>query len=827
MTQPIKLSKYQLARQLLGGFAVSLFTVGVVSLSITYTSINQNLQTQIRQRARGITQGLEFATEGLIQDKEVFLLERIVQNYATLPTVIEISIVTPDGMVIAHSRTMDIKGTNTKYASLHPEIAPLAQQASQSGLGQTIRTSIKGKHVVVQILPFSSTLFQENNNDSATNLSSGRGIVIAIMNLQELEEEALQNSTYSIYAMLLSLGIMLAFMAWLLRKLVIRPLTEITSAVSVSQDQDSMTLPEMPNNEIGFLGTTFASVFEQLKTYKQREMDIVEKKYAEVAQRYELATRSAKVWVWDWDIETDSFVIDSVVKEWLGYTQSALPVNLATWLNYVYTSDRGLFLKNLQSHLDGKIPEFNCEHRLMDVDGNLEWFLSRGQVVRGADNKAIRAIGTITDINDIKRYEAQLQQTNQELARATRLKDEFLANMSHELRTPLNAILGMTEGLREQVFGTVNADQVESLQVIERSGLHLLSLINDILDVAKIESGQLELDCTSINVAMLCKSSLTFIKQQALNKGIQIEVKIPRNIPELQVDERRMRQVLINLLNNAVKFTPQGGNIILEVRLQDSTTADKSDKSSQELGQAPHDSNSVSLSQKYLYIDVTDTGIGISPENINRLFKPFMQIDSALNRQYEGTGLGLALVKRLVEVHGGKVSLRSQEGVGSCFTIALPYNDFSQATNSPTATSTLTQNIYTEADDAIPALKVIPLILLAEDNDANIITISSYLKSKGYRIVFAQNGQEAIAVAKAEQPDLILMDVQMPIIDGLEATRQIRQIPALVNVPIIALTALAMTGDRERCIAAGATEYLSKPVKLKQLAQTIHQILVT
>lgn len=820
MTEPIKLSKYQLARQLLGGFAVSLFTVGVVSLSITYTSINQNLQTQIWQRARGITQGLEFATEGLIEDKEVFLLERIVQNYATLPTVIEISIVTPDGTVIAHSRTMDIKGTNTKYASLHPELASLAQQASQSGLGQTIRTSIKGKHVVVQILPFSSTLFQENNNDSAINLSSGRGIVIAIMNLQELEEEALQNANYSIYAMLLSLGVMLAFMAWLLRKLVIRPLTEITSAVSVSQHQDSMTLPKMPNNEIGFLGTTFASVFEQLKTYKQREMDIVEKKYAEVAQRYELATRSAKVWVWDWDIETDSFVIDSVVKEWLGYTQSALPVNLATWLNYVHTSDRGLFLKNLQSHLDGKVPEFNCEHRLMDMDGNLEWFLSRGQAVRGADNKAIRAIGTITDINDIKHYEAQLQQTNQELARATRLKDEFLANMSHELRTPLNAILGMTEGLREQVFGIVSTAQVESLQIIERSSLHLLSLINDILDVAKIESGQLELDCTSTNVALLCQTSLTFVKQQALSKGIQIEVKIPRNIPELQVDDRRMRQVLINLLNNAVKFTPQGGSIILEVRLQDPATADKS---SQELGQATHDSNSVSLPQKYLYIDVTDTGIGISPENINRLFKPFTQIDSALNRQYEGTGLGLALVKRLVEVHGGKVSLRSQEGVGSCFTIALPYNDFSQAANTPT--SPMTQDVCTDANNPIP--EVIPLILLAEDNEANIITISSYLKSKGYRMVFAQNGQEAIAVAKAEQPDLILMDVQMPIIDGLEATRQIRQIPDLVNVPIIALTALAMTGDRERCLAAGATEYLSKPVKLKQLAQTIHQILAT
>lgn len=812
MTVQMKLPKYQLARQLLGGFAISLLTVGVVSLSITYTALRQNLQQQIQQRARGITQGLEFATEGLIEDKEVFLLERIVQNYATLPTVIEISIIAPDGTLLAHSRTMDIKETNTKYASLHPDLASFAQKSFQSGLEKNIQTIVKGKRVVVQILPFSSTLFQKDNKEFVNN--QGSGIVIAIMNLQEMEEEALQNTSYAIYLMIFSLVLMLAFMAWLLRKLVLSPLTKMTLAVSNSQKQGNLILPAMPNNEIGFLGDTFASVFEQLKTYKQREMDIVEKKYAEVAQRYELATRAAKVWVWDWDIETDYFVMDSVVREWLGYTQSALPVNIASWLNYIYIDDRSLFLKNLQSHLDGNSPEFNCEHRLMDVDGNLKWFLSRGQAFKGADNKAIRAIGTITDINDIKHYEAQLQQTNQELARATRLKDEFLANMSHELRTPLNAILGMTEGLQDHVFGTVTTAQIESLRVIERSSSHLLSLINDILDVAKIESGQLELDYTSTNVALLCQSSLAFVKQQALSKSIQLEVKIPRYIPELQVDERRIRQVLINLLNNAVKFTPQGGRITLEVRLQDSIDLDEP---------KPHDNLPITLPKKYLCIDITDTGIGISPENINRLFQPFMQIDSALNRQYEGTGLGLALVKRLVEVHGGKVSLRSQEGVGSCFTIALPCNDFYQEKNPPMLTST--HDVHTASTDDIP--EAMPLILLAEDNDANVVTISSYLKAKGYRMVLAQNGRDAIAMAKAEHPDLILMDVQMPIIDGLEATRQIRQVPALVNVPIVALTALAMTGDHERCIAAGANEYLSKPFKLKQLAKTIHHLLAT
>ncbi len=394
--------------------------------------------------------------------------------------------------------------------------------------------------------------------------------------------------------------------------------------------------------------------------------------------------------------------------------------------------------------------------------------------------------------------------SNQELARATRLKDEFLANMSHELRTPLNAILGMTEGLQEEVFGTITQEQIKALQTIESSGSHLLELINDILDIAKIESGQIQLDCTRVSIAYLCQSSLAFIKQQALKKRIQLEIKLALNLPELLIDERRIRQVLINLLNNAVKFTPVGGRITLEVSCQ----------------QSPVDSNAGdSPLPNTLRIAVIDTGIGIAPEDINKLFQPFIQIDSALNRQYQGTGLGLALVKRIVELHGGQVVLTSEVGVGSCFTIELPCGDFAPSSPEPETTS------WGEIEPSQPETRASPLILLAEDNEANIMTVSSYLKAKGYRILLAQNGQDAIDFAKKQSPDLILMDIQMPGMDGLEAIKQIRLDPNLVDVPIIALTALAMTGDRDRCLAQGANDYLTKPVKLKQLATTIQQLL--
>ena len=416
---------------------------------------------------------------------------------------------------------------------------------------------------------------------------------------------------------------------------------------------------------------------------------------------------------------------------------------------------------------------------------------------------------SLHDITERQQAAIQLQRTNEDLARATRLKDEFLANMSHELRTPLNAILGMTEGLQEEVFGTINDKQKKSLQTIERSGNHLLSLINDILDLAKVESGQIELDCTPTSVESLCQSSLVFIKQQAFKKHIELEVNLSPNLPEILIDERRMRQVLINLLSNAVKFTVEGGKITLEVRFV-------------QIASELEVINS--LPRHYIQIAVIDTGIGISSKNIQKLFQPFVQIDSALNRQYTGTGLGLALVKRIVELHGGEVGLTSDVGVGSRFTLKLPDHRIVQSSSKPEKLRTSDLSIKSNSSQIQEHKSY--LILLAEDNEANISTFSSYLRAKGYRILVAQDGKEAIALTKAEHPDLILMDIQMPIMDGLEAIKQIRLDPNFVNMPIIALTALAMTGDREKCLEAGANEYMTKPVKLNLLAASIQQFLI-
>ncbi len=386
---------------------------------------------------------------------------------------------------------------------------------------------------------------------------------------------------------------------------------------------------------------------------------------------------------------------------------------------------------------------------------------------------------------------AELEAANAELARAARLKDEFLASMSHELRTPLNAILGLSEALQEEVYGPLTKKQARSLHSIEESGRHLLSLVNDVLDVSKIEAGRMELQIQRTLIARVCEASLRLIKQSAKTKRIEVFSNLDRRVTSLEADQRRLKQMLVNLLSNAVKFTPEGGSIGLDV-----------------VGE---------LKARKVHFTVWDTGIGISKSEIGRLFAPFVQLDSALSRQYAGSGLGLSLVYRLAKLHGGDVSVESEPGQGSRFTVTIPWE--------PAKTAPLTSEIV--APVALVPPSVAPespyTILLAEDNRANIEAISECLLALGYQVVVVQDGLEAVKRTRERRPDLILMDILMPGMSGLEAIRHIRADAdqQVASIPIVVITARVMPGDREECMAAGADEYLPKPVSLKRLIEVI------
>ncbi|HEY3476699.1 MAG TPA: PAS domain S-box protein [Anaerolineales bacterium] len=396
-------------------------------------------------------------------------------------------------------------------------------------------------------------------------------------------------------------------------------------------------------------------------------------------------------------------------------------------------------------------------------------------------------------VQRVEERTADLSRANSNLARALRVKDEFLANMSHELRTPLNAILGLSESLGEQIAGPLNEKQQKYISTISESGHHLLSLINDILDLAKIDAGQITLDINKVDIRSVCQASLRMIKQLAQKKNQEVALEIDPGLGLMWADERRLKQMIVNLLGNAVKFTPENGKLGLQV-------------------QGDQEANQISFT-------VWDNGIGIKQEDLARLFQPFVQLDSGLARESTGTGLGLALVAQMARLHGGGVNAHSEAGKGSRFTIVLPWEPVMVMDSAARMriTGKFRAIQFNETNK--------PRILLVEDTKEVIMMLKDYLELAGYQVFTAQDGIDGIVQARHVKPDLILMDVQMARMDGIETTRKLRGDPNFRYTPIIALTALAMPQDRERCLAVGMDEYISKPVNLKALVKIIQSCL--
>ena len=488
----------------------------------------------------------------------------------------------------------------------------------------------------------------------------------------------------------------------------------------------------------------------------------------------------------------------------LGYKLEEWLAESEFWQKAVHPDDYPSVMERLtRCELTGE--PFEMEYRMLAHDGHVVWFHDHMVLIRDQRGQPLYWQGLKMDVTKRKEAEEEILQLNaelehrvvdrtRELERALRAKDEFLASMSHELRTPLNSILGLSESLAENVAGPLNEKQERYVTTIIESGHHLLSLINDILDLAKIEAGQIVLNIEEVNVQRVCQASLRMISEMAHKKNQEVSLEIAADMDVVWGDERRLKQILVNLLSNAVKFTPENGKLGIQVH------ADRE--------------------EKRVIFSVWDNGIGIHEKDLQRLFRPFVQLDSSLSRGVTGTGLGLALVTQMVRLHGGSISVDSQPGEGSRFDIILPWE--------PALVSDAELRLKSTGKfHAIrPDVMDRPLILIIEDAMETNIMMSDYLESAGYRVLAARDGKTGIDQAKQSHPSLILMDIQMPNMDGLEATRRLRSDPQFRATPIIALTALAMPGDRERCLAAGATDYIMKPVSLKSLTQLIDRYLL-
>ncbi len=489
-----------------------------------------------------------------------------------------------------------------------------------------------------------------------------------------------------------------------------------------------------------------------------------------------------------------------------GYTEQELcALAIADMINLMPPEGREQIVAEIDRFMHSDDPHLTLEIRVVCKDGLQRWIETMIAPISYRGKPAFQI--AYIDITERKkaaeklgRLTEQLREANAELAQALRTKDEFLATMSHELRTPLNVMLGLSEALLEGVYGPVAIPHQAAITSIHESGQRLLSLISDILDLTQINAGRIELSMGRVDVSATCLACLRYIMADVRKKQFVLVTNFDPDVTTIAADERRLKQIIMNLLSNAVKFTPTGGEISLET-----------------MGDREHGT---------MRLIVKDTGIGIAPEKQRRIFRPFVQLDSSLHRHFEGAGLGLALVTRLVDLHGGHISVESEVGVGSRFIVTLPWNpeldderNTARWTVDTQTKTSVTPMARRDASDESP------LILIAEDNDSTSAVIARYLQRHGYRFAIARDGADAIQQARSAPPALILMDIQMPGMNGLEATRQIRADAALASIPIIALTALVMPGDRERGLEAGAQDYLSKPVSLKRITSLIEQYL--
>jgi two-component system sensor histidine kinase/response regulator len=547
-------------------------------------------------------------------------------------------------------------------------------------------------------------------------------------------------------------------------------------------------------------------------------MDIQHQKEAEAAllqmtKRFERAVAASNEGLFERATDGDEFYFAPRLYELLGYAPDEIP-STRTWvMAQLHPDDLRIFDDGTQIGIEQRT-RWTLEYRLRCKDGEYRWIRERAGVTPDETGRLLLS-GVLSDIHEEKLARQELQRHRDHLAelvaerttsletakeeaeRANAAKSQFLANMSHEIRTPMHGVLGMLELLRG---GRLGEAEQRYADVAYRSAQNLLAIINDILDFSKIEAGKLDVETIDVNVRSAVQEACDLWTSRIQAKGLRLGCHIDASVPPVaRGDPGRLSQVLNNLIGNAVKFTETGS---VDVRV------------------AVHSGRA----GQRLRFEVSDTGIGMAAETVDHLFQPFMQADTSMSRRFGGTGLGLAITRQLVELMKGEIGVDSNLGRGSCFWFELPL----AAACAQAGPAIAAAGLPSAAVGAAPVQDTEPSVLIVEDNAVNRMVAEAMLSELGCRLTLAGNGLEALELAREQVFDAVLMDCQMPVMDGFEALKALREgqhegtvLATPSTVPVIALTANAFSGDAERCYAAGFDDYLSKPYNREQLLDTV------
>ena len=530
--------------------------------------------------------------------------------------------------------------------------------------------------------------------------------------------------------------------------------------------------------------THYVAVKEDITQRRTTEQELRESE-----KRYALAERAGNTGSWHLDLKSREMLLSAQMSAIYGYAPASMGISMAEAIENIYHEDRAMVAALLQKAISsGKA--FSAEYRIPQPDGSLYWFYSHGEAVRGRDGKTIRIDGIVQDITERVRAGQELREARDAAEIANKAKSIFLANMSHEIRTPMNAILGFTQLLQRDP--AISPQQRQQIDTISRSGEHLLALINDILEMSKIEAGRATVNMVTCDLPALIGDLDTMFRIRTDAKSLNFNIDHIGDLPRyITTDENKLRQILINMVSNAVKFTQEGG-ITVRVGVD-------------RVGLVLH-----------LWVEVIDTGPGIAAEEMKNLFRPFTQTSSGVNVQ-GGTGLGLAISREFARLLDGGISVTSEAGKGSIFRLEITTEESADET----AGCTIENQFIVGLQPGQPSYR----ILVVDDREENRSLLTQMLERVGFESREASDGAEAVEIFADWNPHLILMDMRMPVMDGYEAIRRIRESDTGSDAKIIAVTASVFTEDRQQIMSTGANDFMGKPFKETTLFHKITKLL--